>query len=154
MSFEIDSDHNMLGLDRRNNLKFHYIHKKLRLRRMKFHITNLVWRERRLHMKMIRAILRPETTDEVTEELAEAGFLSLTKINVFGRGKQKGITLGTTHYDELSKTMIMLVVEDHSVEEVVKLVKCKAYTGNYGDGKIFVTPVDNAYTIRTGAAGL
>jgi nitrogen regulatory protein PII 1 len=105
-------------------------------------------------MKMIRAILRPETTDEVVEELAEAGFLSLTKINVFGRGKQKGITVGTTHYDELSKTMIMLVVEDQSVEEVVKLIKGKAYTGNYGDGKIFVTPVDNAITIRTGAAGL
>ncbi|MGA9189747.1 MAG: P-II family nitrogen regulator [Methanosarcina sp.] len=105
-------------------------------------------------MKMIRAILRPETTDEVTEGLEEAGFISLTKINVFGRGKQNGITVGTTHYDELPKTMIMLVVEDKSVEEVVKLIKCKAYTGNYGDGKIFVTPVDNAYTIRTGVPGL
>ena len=105
-------------------------------------------------MKIIRAILRPEITDEVTEKLAEAGFSSLTKINVFGRGKQKGITVGTTHYDELSKTMIILVVEDQSVEEVVKLIKCKAYTVNYGDGKIFVTPVDNAITIRTGAAGL
>jgi len=105
-------------------------------------------------MKMIRAVLRPETTDEVTAELAEAGFLSLTKINVFGRGKQKGITVGTTHYDELSKTMIMLVVQDQSVEEVVKLIKRKAYTGNYGDGKIFVTPVDNAYTIRTGDSGI
>ena len=105
-------------------------------------------------MKMIRAILRPEATDEVTEGLEEAGFISLTKINVFGRGKQNGITVGTTHYDELPKTMIMLVVEDKSVEEVVKLIKCKAYTGNYGDGKIFVTPVDDAYTIRTGVAGL
>jgi nitrogen regulatory protein PII 1 len=105
-------------------------------------------------MKMIRAILRPEATDGVTEGLSEAGFSSLTKINVFGRGKQNGITVGTTHYDELSKTLIMLVVEDKSVEEVVKLIKSKAYTGNYGDGKIFVTPVDNAYTIRTGAAGL
>lgn len=105
-------------------------------------------------MKMIRAILRPETTDEVTEGLEEAGFISLTKINVFGRGKQNGITVGMTHYDELPKTMIMLVVEDKSVEEVVKLIKCKAYTGNYGDGKIFVTPVDDAYTIRTGVPGL
>ena len=105
-------------------------------------------------MKMIRAILRPETSDGVTEELAEAGYISLTKINVFGRGKQNGIIIGTTHYDELPKSMIMLVVEDKFVEEVVKLIKCKAYTGNYGDGKIFVTPVDDAYTIRTGVAGL
>jgi nitrogen regulatory protein PII 1 len=105
-------------------------------------------------MKMIRAVLRPEAADEVTEGLAEAGFISLTKINVFGRGKQKGIIIGATHYDELPKTMIMLVVEDKSVEEVVKLIKYKAYTGHYGDGKIFVSPVDDAYTIRTGAAGL
>lgn len=105
-------------------------------------------------MKMIKAIVRPEATDGVTEGLEKAGFFSLTKINVFGRGKQKGITVGTIHYDELPKTMIMLVVEDRSVEEVVKLIKYKAYTGNYGDGKIFITPVDDAYTIRTGVSGL
>jgi len=101
-------------------------------------------------MKMIRAILRPEVADVVTEGLAEAGFFSLTKINVFGRGKQNGITVGTTHYDELPKTMIMIVVEDVSVEEVLKLIKYRAYSGNFGDGKIFITTVDNAYTIRTG----
>lgn len=105
-------------------------------------------------MKMIRAIVRPEAADVVTEGLEDAGFFSLTKINVFGRGKQKGITVGNTHYDELSKTMIMLVVEDKSVEEVTKLIKYKAYTGNYGDGKIFITPVDDAYTVRTGAKEL
>ncbi|MHB8065164.1 MAG: P-II family nitrogen regulator [Ruminiclostridium sp.] len=105
-------------------------------------------------MKMIRAIVRPEAADAVTEGLEDAGFFSLTKINVFGRGKQKGITVGNTHYDELSKTMLMLVVEDQSVEEVTKLIKYKAYTGNYGDGKIFITSVDDAYTVRTGAKGL
>ncbi|ADY57122.1 nitrogen regulatory protein P-II [Syntrophobotulus glycolicus DSM 8271] len=105
-------------------------------------------------MKMIRAIVRPESSDAVTEGLTEGGFFSLTKINVFGRGKQKGITFGTTHYDELPKTMIMLVVEDESVEEVLKIIKYKAYTGNYGDGKVFVTSVDDAYTIRTGIKGL
>jgi nitrogen regulatory protein PII 1 len=91
---------------------------------------------------------------KLLKSLQRLVFLSLTKINVFGRGKQKGITVGTTHYDELSKTMIMLVVQDQSVEEVVKLIKRKAYTGNYGDGKIFVTPVDNAYTIRTRDSGI
>lgn len=105
-------------------------------------------------MKMIKAIVRPEAADGVTEGLEEAGFISLTKINVFGRGRQKGITVGTTHYDELPKTMIMLVVEENSVEEVVKIIKYKAYSGNYGDGKIFITTVDDAYTIRTGLKGL
>lgn len=105
-------------------------------------------------MKMIRAIVRPEAADDVADALAEAGFFSLTKINVFGRGKQKGITVGVTHYDELAKTMIMIVIEDKDEEAVLKLIKYKAYTGNFGDGKIFVTAVENAFTVRTGASGL
>jgi len=86
-------------------------------------------------MKMINAIVRPDAADKVTEGLAEAGFVSLTKTSVFGRGKQKGITVGATHYDELPKTKIMLVVEDKDVKEVLKLIKYKAYTGNFGTGK-------------------
>ena len=105
-------------------------------------------------MKMIRAILRPETVDTVADGLAEAGLASMTKMNVFGRGKQKGITIGTIHYDELSKVMLMLVVEDDKVDEVLKLIKYKAYTGNFGDGKVFISPVDDAVTVRTGARGL
>ncbi|WP_028318402.1 P-II family nitrogen regulator [Desulfobulbus elongatus] len=105
-------------------------------------------------MKMIRAILRPESVDSVADGLAEAGLFSMTKMNVFGRGKQKGITIGTMHYDELSKVMLMLVVEDGKVDEVLKLIKYKAYTGNFGDGKIFISPVDDAVTVRTGARGL
>ncbi len=105
-------------------------------------------------MKMIRAILRPEATNDIAEGLAEAGFFSMTKIHVFGRGKQKGITVGTIHYDELPKVMLMMVVEDKNVEEVLKLIKYKAYTGNFGDGKIFITPVENVFTVRTGAKGL
>jgi nitrogen regulatory protein PII 1 len=101
-------------------------------------------------MKMIRAIVRPESSDNVTDGLAEAGFYSLTKINVFGRGKQRGLTVGNVHYDELPKTEIMMVVEDESVDEVLKIVKYKAYTGSFGDGKIFVVPVDDAITVRTG----
>ena len=105
-------------------------------------------------MKMIRAIVRPEAADGVTEGLAEAGFTSLTKIHVFGRGKQKGIMIGAIHYDELPKTMIMIVVEDKSVDEVIKLIKYKAYTGSFGDGKIFISAVEEAYTVRTGVKGL
>lgn len=101
-------------------------------------------------MKMIRAIVRPEWTEEVTDGLAEAGYYSLTKINVFGRGKQKGITVGDVHYDELAKTMIMMAVEDEAADEVIKIISGKAYTGNMGDGKIFVSTVEDAYTISSG----
>jgi len=78
----------------------------------------------------------------------------MTQIQVFGRGKQKGITVGTVHYDELPKTLIMMVVEDNRVDEAIALIQKQAYTGNFGDGKIFLSPVDAAYTVRTGAAGL
>jgi nitrogen regulatory protein PII 1 len=105
-------------------------------------------------MKMIRAIVRPEKADEISEALAEAGFISMTKVSTFGRGKQRGIKLGDVHYDELPKVMLLIVVNDDSVAEAIKVISFKAYTGNFGDGKIFVSPVDEAYTVRTGAAGL
>jgi nitrogen regulatory protein PII 1 len=105
-------------------------------------------------MKMIRAILRPETAEGVAEGLADAGFVSLTKINVFGRGKQKGITVGTVRYDELPKIEIMMVIQDEKVDEVLGIIKDKAYTGNFGDGKVFISPVEEAFTVRTGAKGL
>ena len=105
-------------------------------------------------MKMIRAILRPDTVDSVSESLAEAGFASMTQVNVFGRGKQKGITLGAVHYDELPKTLVLMVVEDENLDPVLTIIKDKAYTGNYGDGKVFITAVYEAYTVRTGAKGL
>lgn len=105
-------------------------------------------------MKMIRAIVRPDSADAVTDGLAEAGYYTMTKFNAFGRGKQKGITVGNVHYDELPKTMIMMVVEDEDLEPVLKLIKYKAYSGNFGDGKIFVTAVEQAITVRTGETGL
>lgn len=105
-------------------------------------------------MKMIRAIVRPDSADAVTDGLAEAGHHTMTKINAFGRGKQKGITVGNVRYDELPKTLIMMVVEDSDLEEVLKLIKYKAYSGNFGDGKIFVTDVEQAITVRTGESGL
>jgi nitrogen regulatory protein PII 1 len=105
-------------------------------------------------MKMIRAILRPETAEGVAEALADAGFISMTQVHVFGRGKQKGITVGSIRYEELPKTMILMVVEDKSVDDVIDIIKDRAYTGNFGDGKVFVSPVEAAYTVRTGAKGL
>ncbi|MGB9858459.1 MAG: P-II family nitrogen regulator [Moorellaceae bacterium] len=105
-------------------------------------------------MKMIRAIIRPEKSEEVVDALAEGGYVALTKMDVVGRGKQRGLHVGSVYYDELPKVMLMLVVEDGQVEEVVAIITSSAYTGNFGDGKIFITPVEEAYTVRTGSAGL
>ncbi|HPJ85128.1 MAG TPA: P-II family nitrogen regulator [Methanothrix sp.] len=105
-------------------------------------------------MKMIRAIVRPEKVDAVADALEAAGFVALTKLDVFGRGKQKGIRVGEMVYDSLSKTMLMIVVDDEKLEEAVTVIEDSARTGKVGDGKIFVTPVEEAYTIRTGARGL
>lgn len=105
-------------------------------------------------MKMIRAIIRPEAVDKVADSLEAGGFSALTRIEVFGRGKQKGIKVGDVVYDNLPKTMLMLVVGDDDQEKAVKIVEDSARTGNIGDGKIFVSTVEEAYTIRTGARGL
>lgn len=105
-------------------------------------------------MKMIRAFIRPEKEQEVVLALEGAGFPSLTKMPVFGRGKQKGLQVGPVHYDELPKTLVMMVVDDEDVDKVVKIIEDKARTGFIGDGKIFISPVERAFTIRTGKEGL
>lgn len=105
-------------------------------------------------MKMIRAVIRPEAVDKVADSLESGGFTALTRIEVFGRGKQKGIKVGNVVYDNLPKTMVMLVVGDEQTEKAVQIIEESARTGNIGDGKIFVTSVDEAYTIRTGERGL
>ncbi|VAX30300.1 Nitrogen regulatory protein P-II, nitrogen-fixation associated, subunit A [hydrothermal vent metagenome] len=105
-------------------------------------------------MKMIRAFIRPEKEQEVVLALEGAGFPSVTKMPVFGRGKQKGLQVGPVHYDELPKTLLMIVIDDEDEKNVVKLIQEKAKTGFIGDGKIFVSPVDTAYTVRTGEEGL
>ncbi len=105
-------------------------------------------------MKMIRAFIRPEKEQEVVLALEGAGFPSVSKMPVFGRGKQKGLQVGPVHYDELPKTLLMIVVDDEDERKVVDLIQAKAKTGFIGDGKIFVSPVDSAYTVRTGETGL
>jgi nitrogen regulatory protein PII 1 len=112
------------------------------------------WKKEDADMKMIRAFIRPEKEQEVVLALEGAGFPSLTKVPVFGRGKQKGLTVGPVHYDELPKVLIMTVVDDKDMDQVVRVIHEKARTGFIGDGKIFVSPVENAYTVRTGEAGL
>ena len=103
-------------------------------------------------MKMIRAIVRPEKGNEILDELSDAGYPGVTKIDVVGRGRQRGVKVGNVHYDQIPKEILMIVVEDEAEEEVIRLVIKNARTGegNFGDGKIFVSDVDRAFTISSG----
>lgn len=105
-------------------------------------------------MKMIRAIIRPNKEQKVVQALENEGFVAMTKMNVIGRGRQKGIRVGTVCYDEIPKVMLMLVVEDSLATRAIDVIQNSARTGNIGDGKIFVTEVLDAYTVRTGEQGL
>lgn len=104
-------------------------------------------------MLMLKIIVRPEKADQVMEELLLAGFPSISKMDILGRGKQKGIQVGTNHYNQISKKMLMMVINEDDKDEVVSIVKRTARTGehgSFGDGKIFVLPVLEAHTISTG----
>lgn len=108
-------------------------------------------------MYMVRAILRPERVNLVLSELLDAGFPEVTKMSVFGRGKQKGIKVGEIHYDELPKEMILVAVKDEDKDDVIRVIMKSARTGEkgaFGDGKIFVSPIDTAYTVSSGKEGL
>ncbi len=108
-------------------------------------------------MIMIKAIIRPEKVGIVLSELCDAGFPAVTKIEVVGRGKQRGVKVGDVHYDEIPKEMLMLVVSDEDKDDVVKIIMRSSKTGEkgaFGDGKIFVSSVDEVYTISSGSAGL
>jgi nitrogen regulatory protein PII 1 len=101
---------------------------------------------------MIRAIIRPEKVTNVLSELSDANFPAVTKMDVVGRGKQRGVKVGDVHYDEIQKEMLMLVVNDEDKDDVVKIIMKNAKTGEkgaFGDGKIFVTEVEEAYTISS-----
>lgn len=101
-------------------------------------------------MKLIRAIIRPEREESVVAALEAAGIVSLTKMDVLGRGQQRGIQVGATIYDELPKVQLMIIVEDAKVDTALTAIEAGAKTGQHGDGKVFISPVETAYTIRTG----
>lgn len=105
-------------------------------------------------MKMVRAVVRPEKEDAVASALARSGFPAMTKWDVLGRGKQQGVQVGGQIYDELAKSMMMIVVEDDQVQTVADTIQAAAATGFPGDGRVFVTDVETAYTLRTGQSGL
>jgi nitrogen regulatory protein PII 1 len=106
---------------------------------------------------MVRSIVRPDRKDAVLASLSDAGFHAATVVDVVGRGKQKGIRMGSMVYDEIPKTLILVAIDDRDKQQVIDMILKTARTGDkgaFGDGKIFVSPVEEAYTISSGLAGL
>ena len=108
-------------------------------------------------MKKIEAIFRPEKLEPIREALTEIGVMGLTVTEVSGRGRQKGITLqwraGEYCVDLLPKVKIEVVVIEEDVGRAVHTIMSKARTGDRGDGKIFILPVENAIRISDGDEG-
>ncbi|MDT8357539.1 MAG: P-II family nitrogen regulator [Methanomicrobiaceae archaeon] len=108
-------------------------------------------------MKKIEAIIRTTKFEEVKRALEAAGHVSLTMIEVKGRGQQKGIRQqwrGAEYViDMIPKTKIEIVVEDQDADAIVETILRHARTGQAGDGKIFIIPVENAIRVRTGDEG-
>lgn len=102
---------------------------------------------------MIRSIVRPEKTNQIMAALMEAGFPAVTRMSVAGRGKQRGIKIGEITYDEIPKEMLITVIDEKDKEFVLKTIMKTAKSGDegaFGDGKIFVSPVEEIYTISSG----
>jgi nitrogen regulatory protein P-II 1 len=108
-------------------------------------------------MKSIVAIIRPEKYADVKSSLSEIGCNAMNVSEVKGRGSQRGIResyRGSNFcIDLIPKTRIEIVVKDEDVDVIVEAIKKGAYTGNIGDGKIFIHPIDNVIRIRTGEEG-
>ena len=108
-------------------------------------------------LKKIEAIIKPFKLDEVKEALGEIGIQGLTVSEVKGFGRQKGHTdlyRGAEYVvDFLPKIKLEVVIPEELVSKVVDAIKQSAKTGKIGDGKLFVTPVDEAVRIRTGETG-
>ena len=105
-------------------------------------------------MKLIKSIVRPNRVDEVKEALGKLGISGMTVTEVRGHGKQKGHTASYRGQEYsvslLPKMEIETVVPDQLANETVKVITQAARTGEIGDGRVFVMPVDQSYRIRTG----
>ena len=108
-------------------------------------------------MKKVEAIVKPFKLDEVKEALQELGLQGLTVYEAMGFGRQKGHTelyRGAEYVvDFLPKVKIELIIEDSHLEAVIDAIQKSALTGKIGDGKIFVSSIDDAIRIRTGERG-
>ena len=109
-------------------------------------------------MKKIEAIIRPEKVNDVKQALDDLGFHGMNFTQVTGRGAQRGIVHQgrsgeTVTVDLLPKVKLEVVVPDQSVDRVIDGIIAASRTGNIGDGKIFVIPVETAVRVRTGERG-
>lgn len=108
-------------------------------------------------MKLVTAYIRHDAFEPIRSELLELGFPSMSITDVKGSGRQKGITeqyrgASVTNYLR-PKLKIECAVSDGDVQTIVDTILKHARTGNVGDGKIFVSPIEQAYRIRTGESG-
>jgi nitrogen regulatory protein P-II 1 len=110
-----------------------------------------------LNLKKIEAIIKPFKLDDVKEKLTEVGIRGITISEVKGFGRQKGHTelyRGAEYViDFIPKIKIEVVLPDEMVDDAVNIIMESAKTGRIGDGKIFVTPIDQIVRIRTGETG-
>ena len=108
-------------------------------------------------MKKIEAIIKPSKLDDVKDALHEIGIKGITVIEAKGFGRQKGHTelyRGAEYVvDFLPKVKVEVVMEDGMVERAIEAIKQAAHTGRIGDGKIFVSTIEEAIRIRTGETG-
>lgn len=108
-------------------------------------------------MKSVVAIIRQEKYQDVKKALSEVGCEGMNVSEVKGRGSQRGIResyRGSSYcIDLIPKTRIEIIVKEEGIDLIVDAIKKSAYTGNIGDGKIFIYPVDNVIRIRTGEEG-
>ena len=108
-------------------------------------------------MKKIEAIIKPFKLDEVKDALNEVGLKGITVVEAKGFGRQKGHTelyRGAEYVvDFLPKVKLEVVLEDNLVERAIEAIQRAAHTGRIGDGKIFVSPIEQVVRIRTGERG-
>jgi nitrogen regulatory protein PII len=106
-------------------------------------------------MKLIKSIVRPHKVDDVREALEKLSIAGMTVTDVRGHGRQKGLTAVYRGKDysvsKLPQVGLEVVVPDSVVDEVIEAVMAAARTGEIGDGRVFVLPVEQSYNIRTGA---
>jgi len=109
-------------------------------------------------LKKIEAIIRPEKLQVLRAALDSKGFSGMTITEVKGRGRQKGVTLqwraGEYKVDFLPKVKLEIIADDEDTENIIDLICQTTHTGEAGDGKIFVYPVDDVVRVRTKERGL
>ncbi len=107
--------------------------------------------------KKIEAFIREEKFDDVKKALGDIGIVGMNVIEVHGHGRQGGVTLawrtGTYKIDMLPRYQLSIVLSDQNVEKTVETIRKAAYTGQQGDGVIFIYPVEDVVRIRTNERG-